>query len=203
MLCIERTPFLPCNEAELSQLSSLCVFDMIISLLLKEKESRHFLFVVVFFFSNLFGVCAPQWRRYFPIYENDKHTIMCLYKRGVDPVHPRAPHGLSQKTRWGRVPVPAHAHFRLLRAPGGRQRPVSSVTSHPFSLDCLDLPGVLSLSQWSWRFCPWFSHSCFILCGGVCTNCGVLPRRPAPLHRSPVFVPHHATCHSCGVNKEH
>lgn len=122
--------------------------------------------VFFFFFFNLFGVCAPQWRRYFPIYENDKHTIMWLYKRGVDPIHPRAPHGLSQKTRWGRVPVPAHAHFRLLRAPRGRQRPVSSVTSHPFSLDCLDLPGVLSLSQWSWRFCSWFSHSCFILCGG-------------------------------------
>lgn len=57
ILCIKRTPFLPCNEAELSQLSSLCVFDMIKSLLLKEKESRHFLFVVVFFFI-FFLVCA-------------------------------------------------------------------------------------------------------------------------------------------------
>lgn len=59
ILCIERTPFLPCNEAELSQLSSLCVFDMIKSLLLKEKESRHFLFVVVFLFKSSFWcVCS-------------------------------------------------------------------------------------------------------------------------------------------------
>lgn len=182
---------------------SLCVFDMIISLLLKEKESRHFLFVVGFFFLQSFGVCAPQWRRYFPIYENDKHTIMWLYKRGAGPYSPKSSSVCRRKRGGTRVSSPRPRPLPPCVAPRGRQRPVSSVTSHPFSLDCLDLPRGPFPFQWSWRF--WFLVFSFLLHSvwGFAPTAVSSPRRPAPLHRSPVFVPHHATCHSCGVNKEH
>lgn len=93
------------------------------------------------------------------------NIIMCLYKRGLT-LFTQELLMVCRRKRGGTCSHPPDARFPLLWAPRGRQRPVSSVTSHPFSLDCLDLPGVLSLFQWSWRFCPWFSHSCFILCGG-------------------------------------
>ena len=78
ILCIERTPFLPCNEAEFSQLSSLCVFDMIKSLLLKEKESRHFLFVVVFSFLIFFLVCVLHSGGAIFQFMRMTNIIMCL-----------------------------------------------------------------------------------------------------------------------------
>lgn len=46
------------------------------------------------------------------------NIIMRLYKRGADPIHPRAPHGLSQKTRWDAFPSPR----RPLPAPVGATR---------------------------------------------------------------------------------
>lgn len=63
-LCAERNPFLPCNEAELVPRSARFVSDMIKSLLWKETKVTASVFL---------GVCAPWWRRSFPISENDTH----------------------------------------------------------------------------------------------------------------------------------
>lgn len=146
-------------------------------------------------------MCAPQWRRYFPIYENDKHYHVSV--RGGLTLFTQELLTVCRRKRGGTCSRPPDARFPLLRAPRGRQRPVSSVTSHLFS----------RLSGPSWGPLPFsveleilslvFSLLFHPVWGVVCTDCDVLPRRPAPLHRSPAFVPHHATCHSCGVNKEH
>lgn len=67
-------------------------------------------------FCLFLGVCAPWWRLYFPVSENDTHRTHTY--AGADPVHPRAHHrpgGSATSTRRlglrGRVPLGAAACF--------------------------------------------------------------------------------------------
>ena len=122
ILCIKRTPFLPCNEAELSQLSSLCVFDMIKSLLLKEKESRHFLFVVCFFFI-FFLVCALHSGGAVFQFMRKTDILSCVCIRGGLTWFTQELLTVWRRKRGGEVrPPPAPRPRRPLPAPAGATR---------------------------------------------------------------------------------
>ena len=60
-------------------------------------------------------MCAPQWGRYFPIYESDKHVTIRL-QEGVGPVHPRAPRGVVENAVVT-TSCPTRRLFALMQAP--------------------------------------------------------------------------------------